>query len=145
MSVLKAVYDVIKNDATVTNDLAAYDFGSGNEPAIFTTQPPPPDAPAPLVAIVQTGGSLIGRDRSTRGGEVEIDVFVWGNRGESEKLINDIAMNLWRALDRVELSVDGYDPVYCLADPPGRAPDDEGFPGYLLRARALVREITSTS
>jgi len=140
MSILKAIYDAIKNDATVTDDLATYDFGSGNEPAIFTTQPPPPDAPAPLVVLVQTGGNLIGRDRSTRGGEFEIDVFVWGNRGESEKTINDLAMNLWRALDRVNLTVSGYDPVYCLAEPPERAPDTEGYPGYLIRTRALIRE-----
>jgi len=145
MSVLKAIYDLVKATPSVTTDLATYDFGSGNEPAIFTTQPPPPDAPAPLVVISQTGGNLTGRDRSTRGGEIELDVFVWGEQNESEKGINAIAMELWRTLDRATLTVEGYESVYCLSDPPGRAPDGDGFPGYLLRCRVLIREVLSTS
>jgi len=145
MSVIKAVYDRLKSVPAVTGSLGQYDFGSGNESAIFTVNPPPQDAPTPLIAINQTGGELTGRDRATRGGDVDIDVYVWGNRGESEKLIDEISMEVWRTLDRAVLTVDGYEAPRCLADPPAKAPDPEGYPGYLIRARVLIREVPTSS
>ena len=145
MSVLKAIRDLLQATPDVADELALYDFGSGDEPAVFTVQPPPPDAPSPLIVLSQTGGTLTGRDRSTRGGEIDIDVTVWGERGESEKGINDLAMEIWRALDRAIVSVDGYEAPRCLADPPAKTPDPDGFPGYTVRCRVLIREVQTSS
>ena len=145
MSVLKGLYAHLNSDVEVTSAIGVYNFGSGSQPAIFTVYPPPRDSATPLVAIVQTGGNLIGRDRGTRGGEMLLDVFVWGDRNESGKATHDAAMAVWRSLDRAELTVEGYEAVYCLPDPPAWNEDPDGFPGYRLSTRVLLCEVSSTS
>ena len=145
MSVIKGVYEHLNADVSVTSTLASYDFGSGSQPAIFTVNPPPQDAPTPLVLIVQTSAALSGRDRTTRGGEIGLDVTIWGDRGESEASINDAAMVVWRSLDRATISVSGYEVPMCLADPPVVSPDPDGFPGYRIAIRILIRETPLSS
>ena len=137
MSAVAAIYDLLNNTAAVTDDLEMYN----NQAAIFTVEPAPEDSPQPLVVIVQTGGILgTGRDRGHKGGELAIDVKLWGNKGDSEKGIRNLADTLWLTLDRADLAITGFEFVYCLAEPPQRLLDPNGFPGFLIPCRVMVRK-----
>jgi len=137
MSVVQGVYDAIIDEPTFTAKLAEYN----GSPAVFTMTPAPEDCEHPLVTISQVSGSLgNGRDRGHRGGEFLIDVNVWGDKGDSEKAIREYADELWLLLDRASVQADGFDEtVYCVATPPSRVSDPDGFPGFLITCRVLVR------
>ena len=135
-TVIEGVYDLITNDAGVTDQLATYN----GVPAVFTFAPFPEDAEYPAVTIQQAGGSLgTARDRSTKGGDVSMLVNVWHDKGASEKALRDLADDLWALLDRASLTVSGYDVVRVTATPPQRLEDPDGFPGYLITCSVLVR------
>lgn len=124
----KAIYDVIEADGGVTGQLDVYDFGSGDEPALFTSRIIPDDAPRKAIRIEQVDGAPWGV-RAHRGAEAFVDVNVWGDKLQSEKALRTLADDVWRLLDRVTLSITGYDSVLCMADPPVQIEDDDDFPG----------------
>jgi len=140
MSIVSAIYTEIIGDSVFTNQLGSYDFGAGDAPAVFTAEPAPEDSDSPMVVITQIGGSLgTARDRTHRGGEVTIDVKLWGDKGDSEKVLRELADDLWLLLDRADLTITGMEFCYCLAEPPRRLSDPQGFPGFLVSCRVLVR------
>jgi hypothetical protein len=136
MSVVQAVYDAIIADTTFTGKLATY----RNNPAVFSVDPPPEQSASPSVVMAQVGSVIKADDRGTRAGEYVVDVKLWGDREDSEKVLRDLADELWLLLNRASVSADGFDEtVYCLADPPTRLTDPDGFPGFLVSCRVLVR------
>lgn len=137
MSVPQGVYDVIIAETALTAKLATYN----SLPAVLTITPAPEDCAQPLITISQIGGTLSGRDRGNKGGEVIVDVSLWGNKSDTEKELRNIADELWLLLDRAQVQADGFtETVYCLADPPNRIADPDGFPGFLITCRILVRQ-----
>jgi len=132
--------------SSLAASLATYDFGSGAEPAVFTIEPAPEDTKGPFIIITQVGGDFSNvRDRTTRGGNIDIDVKLWGDRDNSHKVLRDLSYELWQLLDRATFDVDGYHVLQCLSDPPGYIGGDRNFPGYLLRCGVLIRESVSIS
>lgn len=140
MSVVSGIYSYLKDQSDITDGLSTYDFGGGDIPALFTTPDIPEDAPTPFILISTVGGFLDGRDRTTRGGVVTVDATLWGSKGDSEKVLRELADALWFSLDRAPIEVIDMDVVYCLADPPRRLNDRDGFPGFVVSCRVLVRK-----
>jgi len=125
----------------VTSGIGTYDYGSGSEPAIFTSDMVPEDASTPFIRITAIGGFLDGRDRSKRGGVRTVDVALWGSKSDSDMSLRDLAETLWFTLDRATITSTAYDEiVYCLAEPPRNINDRDGFPGYVVSCRILVRK-----
>lgn len=142
MSMVADVRNYLAAQTEITAQLAEYDFGSGLEPALFTVEPAPEDSPSPLVVIQQpTGNEGTARDRSHKGGEIFIDVKLWGNRRDSEKALRNLADDLWLTMDRADItvSISGGEFVNCIATPPQRLSDPDGFPGFIIPCRITVR------
>jgi len=139
MSVIGGVYTYLLEETAITAELATYNFGAGAVPAVFTGDIPK-DAATPFIHLSPVGGYLSGRDRKNRGGVVSIDVNLWGSKGDTEKTLRELADSLWFAIDRAPIEVPGMEAVYCLADPPRRLTDSEGFPGFNVTCRILVRK-----
>lgn len=142
MSIVAGVYASLIADSTVANAVASYKFdGVSGTPAIFTRDPAPDDAAGPLIVISEVSAIAAGRDRGTRGGEVTVDVKVWGERDTSYKVLRDLSLNIWKALDRATLTISGFECVNVVALMPTRLDDPDGFPGYVVTIRVLVREV----
>jgi len=138
--ILKAVRDVIVADAGVTAQLETYDFGAGDEPAVFTIDPIPADAKLPAVVVTQPSGDDWGT-LDLRGAEVDVDVRVYGDKNRSRKALHDLAWDLWELLNWAELTVPGYERWGCFASgPPGELTDPDGFPGYLVPLTVRILE-----
>jgi len=135
----KAIYDVIVADAGVTVQLGTYDFGIGPKPSVFTSRVIPDDAERTAIRIEQVTAIPWGT-RDARGAEIWVDVNVWGDKVQSDKALIDLANDVWRLLDRVDLTVTGYVSVLCQADAPESITDADGFPGYVVKCRTKIIE-----
>ena len=131
----KAIYDVLNADVTITAALAQY----RSLPAIFTARIIPENCALPAILITQVSATPWGC-RENRGSETMLDVDVYDDKDRSDKALNTLVHNVWRALDRASLSVSGYDTVLCVADSPLQINDPDGFPGYVIRCRVVVLE-----
>ena len=129
-----ALQQLLAADATVTAHLATYDFGSGAEPAVCTCDPAPADCANPCVVVTQVIGSPWGT-REAEGGEIDCDVRVWGDKDRSDAALVAAAEAIWRSVNRGAPARGGWEFGTCVADPPGRMTDTDGFPGYLIRVR----------
>ena len=137
--IVAAVRDAIVALPGVTVDLATWDFGDGvRRPAVFTREPAPAECENPVCTVTLAGGDNYGT-RDQRGGEIDVEVKVWGDKLGSEKRLRGLAMALWRGLDRAALTIEGYNHGGTQAYAPRGLTDAEGFPGYvmLVRVRAL--------
>lgn len=141
MDVVKGIRDVLIAAAGVTGSLETYDFGSGSEPAIFTVDPVPSDAVAPLIQIVESTSVLSSRTRGTRAAEYYIDVALCGDKKDSYSELRSISGEIWKALDRASVTVTGYEAPICVCSPGKFMKDKEGFPVYVFDVKVLVREI----
>ena len=140
MKLKKAIRDIIIADSDVTDQLGTYEFVRGSDsPAVFTSRVIPEDCDYPAVLITQITGIPWGT-RDSRGGDVLLDIDVFDNKKQSDKALNDVAGDIWRLLDRAQLTISGYDHVLCMADPPIQLEDDDGFPGYVIRCRIKAIE-----
>ena len=134
--------DVLNADATVTAEIGTFEFSTGfTEPAIFTTERPPDIVDYPIVIIDDLPGANWGTRGST-GGEAFCRVFVYGNRNWNLANLRNTAWIVKRSLDRAaldtHLSSYGYAGALCIADPPGRLDDPDGFPGFVVNVRVKV-------
>ncbi len=139
--ILDAIQTLLVNDTTLTDQLAVYDFGDGNKPAIFTVDPMPTDANHPAVIITTVGGTSDFGTRAKKGGETRADVRVYNDKGYSRSTLDSIAWRLWDLLERGTLDIDGYEEVGVSCSPPIIAPDPDGFPGYRLECTIRILEV----
>jgi len=140
MSILKAYYQHLAADTTVTGKLGTYNFGSGSVPAIFTVDPAPSDAETRILTIVVVTSTDKGTDRATRGGEVQLDLKVYGAKNDSAKVVEELAYAVWSSMDRAVLTMSGFKVTYTMAKLPVDLADPEGYPGFLISCRSLLRE-----
>jgi len=141
MSIPKAIYTVLNADSGITDELSTYDFGGGAAPSIFTFEPAPENAETPFIVIAPVSSSSGGADRSTKAGVLSIDIKLWEKKGRSEETLRQLADKIWFAMDRAILADDYFDSIsYCLATPPYRLLDPDGFVGFIISCRILVRK-----
>lgn len=142
MNLPEALARFLSGNVELCGELATYEFTTGiSGPAIFTEEDGiPEDAGRPAVYIAQVGAVPWGC-REQRGGEFSLDISLWGNR-ESGSALYETAMKVWRAVDRADLCpfLDGWAEWGCVADPPIKIGDAEGFPGYVVRVLCRVME-----
>ena len=137
MNIKKGIRDVLKGDSTVEPLCARYNFRSGDEAAIFTTQVFPERTQYPAVIIRQIDSGTFGV-RANRGSEVFVDVAVYDNKDHSDLALTTLADAVWDALDRQTVTVSGYCNCLLQADAPVESPDEDGFIGYVIRCRVLM-------
>lgn len=127
-----AIRQVIVSDPQIGANLAQWDFGSGEESAVFTV-PAPPECPNPLVVISQDGGEPWG-DRSHRGLEVAGTITVFGDRLGSDIHLQRLAHWIWSLLANgdLDLSAWRWEEAGVEVNAPERVETEEGFPGYAL-------------
>jgi hypothetical protein len=109
--------------------------------AIFTADLPD-DAALPAVVINEIGGRDWGT-RAKQGGECMVDVTVLDHKKESQAGIRALAWKVRKLINRSELpelAILGYGNFGCYADPPRKAPDEFGFPGFTIQVMVRVLE-----
>lgn len=130
----------LSSDPAMRQGLAVYDFGAGEEPAVFTIAPAPADCGGPLITITLEPSE---RDntRGTSGLLLRYEIQIWGEREQSGRLLRRLA---WRAYDLLQghrFTPSGHTCTPALADPPTVSPPDpDGFPGYTIIAAVRCME-----
>ena len=143
MDVAKGTRDLLSATATVTTDsfLSTYDFGDGDEPAIFTQRGVPEDASTGYIVISQSGGSSSGYEsRGKRGGMMSASVMIVGPNSQSDKKLAAFATKVWQALHRGSLTLTGFEEHGMYADMPQRYQDEGIFPAYIINVSVRVLE-----
>lgn len=142
MNLKEAVRTLLINTGAVTGAgfLSQYDFGSGNDYAIFTRGAAPEDAATGYMTITQNGGSSQYGTRGKRGGEASLTIMVVGPNTPSGAELESFAWKVWETLHRGSLTIDGYGEHGMYADLPQELTTDDVFPGYIINVRVLVLE-----
>ena len=137
----KALRDLIVAASAIADELATYEFTTGatKTPAVFTARNIPKDATLPCVFIKLATTSQFGT-RDSKGGEILADVQLIGNKGQSDKALEDLATAIWLLLDRATLTVSGYVSHGCIADPPIQTTVTEGYPSHTIQVRAFITQ-----
>lgn len=137
-----ALRTVLLGKVPITSMLATYEFTTGSPtPAIFVMDDFPENAENPSILLEEMGTDHWGcRDR--RGGKSNIDVYVRVNKGRSVADLDALALAVWEALNRCDISSSlvNYEDWGVVADPPAKSPDSEEFPGRLIQVRASYLE-----
>lgn len=136
MPILKGLYDYLVADSGVTSRVTTYK----GAPAVFTIDPAPPDAGTKMIVLTQVGGDRENSCRAHRGSGLRIDVRCWDDKSQSDKAVRELAFYLWEFLNWSKFPAVGYDVCSCFADTPQGIKDPDGFPGYVVPCRILVRE-----
>lgn len=146
--IAEIIYKVLFNTSAVTDLTAVYTLVAGGEtmPAIFTLAELPDNTKYPAIRVFEVGGIDFGC-RANRGMDAQVDVRVLGDKDTSLATLRDLAMEAWKAVNRANvrsyLEDEGYESWGCRADPPQYAPDEDGFPGFLIPVRLRFLEVDS--
>lgn len=138
--IAEAIRAVLVADVTLTAQLATYDSGAGDEPAVFAFEPAPRNCANPVIVVVQDGYAGEFGTREHRGALARATVKVWGDKGHSDAALSALAWRVWSVLDRAHLTLVGFEEVGVFAQTPGRTEDDDGFPGYILPVDVRILE-----
>lgn len=136
MPAKKGIFILISGNTPITDAIGEYELA----PAIFSFSPAPRDAECMLITITQITTDREGACRSSRGGNVFIDVHLWDQKGQSDKVRQEVGYNLWRLLDRATFTMTGFEDAKVFANLPIELDDPDNFPGYLVSCRVLMRE-----
>ena len=117
------------NENVDAASIGIYDFGSGAAKAIFTATPLPSDDCLPAIVVQETGGTRWGV-RARKGAIQTADVAIYGPKRRSAKGLRDLAYAVWLMLERARIELHDACSVMCIADPPSRVTDPDGFPGF---------------
>lgn len=139
--ILNAIQDLIVATPAISSRLGQWDFGSGGmRPAVFTQDPAPLDCPNPVVVLTQIASEPWGT-RGRRGAELTVSARIWGDKQMSDRTLRKLANQMWRALDRAQVSAeDGYTALPMIAEAPTQISDSEGFPGFVVNLRVKTIE-----
>lgn len=135
----KAYRDLLKANSGIANQLAEFDFGDGNEPAIFTFDDPqemPPDNVSRPLIFIRMAGGVQHSDRGSDEAQVITRISVWGDRDRQS--IRDLARDVWKLVNKASLTLTGWAIYGCLADPPAPLTDPDGLPGFLVNSSAFA-------
>lgn len=135
----EAIKEMLEASPAIGPALTQWDFGDGvRRPAIFIGEVPLECASRRIVLTESAPYRY--NLRGYRGGRVIVDVNVLGDRSMSVKGLGDLAYIAWGVLHRKRPTVTGFSTTPILAEPPGRADDAEGFPGFSFPCEITITE-----
>lgn len=133
----QAFYDRLRGDGTLTAMLATYE----GAPAVFTTDPAPPDAVLPYIVTAGEFAIEPFDTKTLEGRTVYRDIRCYAAEDGSATLIEDIAERVRALFHRYALPVAGFSTVLCNVSGPTVAPDDdETVTGRLVSVRLVLQE-----
>ena len=101
---LKAIYDALSDDSTLTAMLSTYE----SEPAIFTVDPAPGDADKPFIVISPILDQAPFDTKNSRGRSARVDVRCYAEATGSAADIEAISERVRSLLHREPLTIDGH-------------------------------------
>lgn len=143
-SIVSAIQALLTTDASLISRLATYDFGNGQEPAIFTTDPAPENCPAPHITISQDLGVSGSGSRAGRSVNVGGTITTWGENTPSGQELEAVGWDIWRILDRGEITTEQFGEILLTAGPPQNTTDPDGYPGRIVNWSAEAHETILT-
>ena len=141
MSYVDAIKTRLAFDPVLIARLARWEFVTGTKaPAIFCIAPAPPACEQPLITITDEPASMAplrGRADSL----LSFVVTTWGNKGESDRELRELAHRAFRLLMGQTLTTVDGDKLYILGvAAPQRITDTDGFPGFVVIVNARISE-----
>ncbi len=130
--------------------LSQFDFGTGNAPAIFSNEHTVPDNMAtPYIVVGDVSGAPDFGCRQFSGGTFVADAQIFGKKDFSGKPVRDLALKLWKLIDRADLST-WLAPLYLeqwgvSATLPMATNDGLGFPGWTIRTNVRVLRTSASA
>jgi hypothetical protein len=140
MPIVTAIRDKIAGLGLVPR-FAVWDFGDGiNRPALFTIDPPPEGAGAPLAIITEDPQSETWGTRDKAGCVANVHIAIKGDKTRSDRELRDLANDVYKELNRCDLMATGYIVVSVFATKPYRTSDADGFPEYAIDVSLRIIE-----
>jgi len=137
MSVLTAaIYNVLASDAALAALLSDY----GGQPAVFTTDPVPGDAPLPYVMTAGEAVQAPWDTKTTRGRDLWRDIHCYTAASGSAVNVEAIAERVRALLHRQAMAIDGFTWVLCECSGPIVA-DEQDVNGRVLTAKFIIQEV----
>lgn len=136
-AVTQALYDRLSGDSALAALVSSY----GGAPAIFTTDPAPPDAAFPFVVSAGAFAQIPFDTKTGEGRQLWRDVRCYDEERGSTLAIDAIAERIRALLHRYALPVIGWGTL--LADVTGpvmAADDDERVVGRIVTVRLVLQE-----
>lgn len=132
-----AIAQTILGNSTISDKIGKYGTGV----AVFSRDVLPSSCGYPAILIAPVSARDFGV-RNQKGSECFYDVSIYFDRSrQTEDAERTLARSLWNFLNRVDLGgLDeiGLESCGVWADAPFRHNDDDKFPGYTIRLRALI-------
>jgi hypothetical protein len=135
MDLTQAFYDRL-TDATLVGMLATY----RGAPAIFTVDHVPTDAALPFVV---TPGEIAGTPfdtKTSQGRDILRDIGCYTEDNGSVAAVEAIAERVRVLFHRHRLTVAGGHTMIASADPPMKAPTEDGINGRIVQVRLVVMD-----
>jgi hypothetical protein len=133
---LKAIYDKLKADATLTALLSTYK----NEPAIFTVDPAPEGASLPYIVISPILEQAPFDTKNSRGRSLRIDVRCYADATGSSVIIEAISERVRTLLHRGELTINDHAWMWSLCFGPISADETDAY-GRIITLQVTVEEL----
>lgn len=141
--IAEAIQAALLAQPFITSRLGVFDFGDdGEKPAVFPRDPAPVDSTGTVITIDVPGGGTNDHTRGKKSAEITGSVTVWGEKDGSELLIQRLAFDVWRVLDRGQLTLDDdhWKFVGAQATAPSKRNDPDGFPGFEVSFSIRIEE-----
>lgn len=132
----RAIYGIMVADGTLTALLATY----GGEPAIFTTDPAPPDATRPYIVTVGAVALLPADTKTTLGIDARRDIRCYADADGSAGTVEAIAWRVRELFHRQAVAMDDYSVWWCDVTSVVNA-DEPGVYGRVVTVRLVADEV----
>lgn len=136
------IFTALSGDGTLTGLIGTY----GGDPAIFTSNKVPFDAPLPRIWSPANVATSNFDTLSTDGQDIFRDIMCYVKGAGESGVDNDDAL-LEQIADRIKtvmhhnlLTITGYNNVITIATPPIVAPTDDTIDGRVISCRFIIQE-----
>lgn len=140
-SYVDAIKSRLTPDAQLIARLATWEFTTGiPTPSIHTTAPAPFSAAQPLITI-ESEASADDSIRDSADSKISFTVTLWGDKGESDRDLNELAYRVYRLLTGKDLTTIEGEVLHVLnVLAPQKTTDANGFPGFIVIVNGRISE-----
>jgi len=124
------------NDPTLNAMLAIY----RGDPAVFTNDHVPTDATLPFLVTAGEIGAAPFDTKTSTGRDVLRDIGCYAEDDGSPAVVEAIAERVRVLFHRHRLTVSGGHTIIAAADPPIKAPTEDGIVGRIVQVRLVVMD-----